>query len=370
MGGKHSKIDVFIQKALLKRDILGHELYLESFKKYNPNTDDERRIFQTKFNYALNKLLEKGSIEIIDYEESGSVRQSFKPDFFLFRLVKTDQRDIYQLLSELENTETGKYKTAKKSLLKAFKKKYREHEKTNLLFYESLLSRVNVISAKKERDGQMEELEKEAQELYKSNKSLYEIYLGKVLKSGQEWRFVRDSKDEKKPHPDFIEYHKSLKKTYFYYGSINEKSKVWEITDLTPDEAWTLTKHKYHYKENIAIWEIDEERIKELWRKLGYSRGAWIDKEGTGTPESYLRTFGISDKKMSEDEISEMFNLVLFFISTHENYNVLKHHLAFALSDEKDSMSWFERFIDYIYTEPFTLKFQKDLGIPEPKNIF
>lgn len=334
---------------------------------------------------ALIKLLENGTIEIVNYDSDYDKRnqkskQVIISDPIIFDLSKKlNGSDISRMLDQLENLELDEniYKNARKRLKTIFINRYREYEKNNLKFYNSLLTRVNFISAKEDYAKEMENLNNLANRLYEPNKDLYEPYLmknaSKKIHRGEEWKIVMDpDSDKPKVHPDFRSYHEKREEIQRFYFRINEKSRLWEISNLTSNEAWELIQYKYRRKKPFhgPILEINEDILVDEYHKLGLSSGAWIDREGNGSPETYLNQFNIISGKMSEEDLVELFNMVLFFVNTHENYKILKHHLAFALSDEKNSLKWFERFILFAYTEEFTLKFQKDLGISEPKNTF
>lgn len=382
MGRKGFETTEKIKKALKNGPISGKVLKTEVQKLWGNNRpSDEKKSIES----ALIKLLENGTIEIVNYDSDFDKRnqkskQVITSDPIIFDLTKRlNGSDVSRMLNQLENLELDEkiYKNARKRLRTIFIKKYREYEKNNFKFYNSLLPRVKFISAKEDYVKQMENLNNLANRLYEPNKDLYEPYLmksaSKKIPRGEEWKIVMDPGSNKpKVHPDFKNYHEERKEIQRFYYGINEKSRLWEISNLTSNEAWELIQYKYHQKKPVhdPILEINEDILVDAHRKLEISSGAWIDRDGNGSPETYLNQFNIIAGKMSEEDLVELFNMVLFFVSTHENYKVLKHHLAFALSDEKDSLKWFERFILFAYTEEFTLKFQKDLGISEPKNTF
>jgi hypothetical protein len=113
--------------------------------------------------------------------------------------------------------------------------------------------------------------------------------------------------------------------------------------------------------------DISDETLNDCAYEISESKMEWIDKEGSGTPESYLNRWKFKINRAIPDEVFEAFNSVWFFVSVNRNRETLKRHFAYALSDERGSLNWFEQFMIQVRNEPFTLRFQEDLGVKEPK---
>lgn len=375
MGRTGYGIDNMIIDELKNGEKTGKELEIAIVNKVRKVTEQKYEDVRKNFYYALNKLLENKNdkqLDIIGYKSIESINHSFKPDGIIFNLVKLEETEINSLLVEMESSESKKAKVAKKKIEKIFEKRYKEYEKNELKFYNSLLNRVKSYHALNLRNELMDNKAKEAQEYYEANKEIYKEYLSSRAKSGKEWRFVLEDPNAKPPklHHDFIGYNKAYAAIHTKFGFITEKSKLWTIPDLSQEEAHKLMINKYSKKVNPydkTIWEMKEEDLIDRGRELWLSYAEWLDKEGK-SKEDYLKQFGII-QELSRENISKLFDIMLFFINTHKNYESLKHQFSFALSDEEGSMSWFETFIKYVYAEPFYLKFQTDLGIKEPKNI-
>jgi hypothetical protein len=275
----------------------------------------------------------------------------------------------------IEGEDGDKANQAREELISKFEAKYREYEKKEKEFYDSLLVRVEEFPAIEERDKELEQLEKYAQAMYTIREDLYEDKVVSDVKEGREWFYVSEDPSVKQPkiHPDFKELRREWNKIRLEYSRITKDSKVWRIPDLKIDEIQELIIKKHSTRRTIhdpPIWEINEELFDNLWREESSSNRGWIDIAGNGSPELYLKEKWRMKKgtRMSSHDVFELFNMVLFFVNTHENFRSLKHHLAFALSGENGSLNWFERFIQYILHEQFYIKFQRDLGIEEPKN--
>lgn len=368
-----SKIENILKKK-------SHSL-IEIDNKVKKHLNDSNKRFTKKgFYEALMELLNDNKIAISSYDFGvhdikDNRIQSFKREGIIFEWVKRSEAEIISLLNQMEDYKLKKSKNAEKKLRKIFEYKYREYEKEEHKFYKSLLSKVRSLPAQKTKEEDIEYVNEMAQKQFESNKVKYNNHLSKNAKEGKEWRFVYKDIEERPPrvHPDFIEFNKALKRILLRFpANLHEGSKIWYIPDLTPEEAWKITMQRYSMNSIYGaktIYEMNDDTLNDLWREIGYSKAEWIDKEGNGNPEKYLKQWYFFDTKKTDDDVYEFFNIVLFFVNTHENYKSLKHHFALALSDARASNDWFELFINYVISEPFRLKFQKDLGIKEPKNV-
>lgn len=361
---KKNKYKEPIKKILFKESL--------NFKELNYAVRKELGMKNIKFtnkNYleTLINLLKDDEIRIAGYDYAvHDVKderiQSFEREGIIFSLVKKEESDIYLLLNQLENLDY-KEVNAKEELKACFERKYAQYERKELNLYNSLLSRVKSYSAIKEYNKEVKYVNENAQAEYEAKKFQLDGNIHPKTKVGEEWKCF----------PEFGEHRKKLLRVmnYFHSSELTENSKVWRIQDLTRDEAWKITIQKYSRNRNIyqsTIWEMKENTLKDLGYEMWKTKMEWVDVEGDGDGESYLNRFQFLPERSLED-IFELFNMILFFINTHENYKSLKHHFAFALSDEIGSMYWFEHFLNYVIVEPFHLKFQKELGVKEPKYI-
>lgn len=82
----------------------------------------------------------------------------------------------------------------------------------------------------------------------------------------------------------------------------------------------------------------------------------------TYKPEQHLKQLNIFEPVKTEDNIRKIFNRTIFFVNTHENYKFLKQNFALALSDEEESMEFFELFINNINPSLKKLKNELRMG--------
>ena len=87
-----------------------------------------------------------------------------------------------------------------------------------------------------------------------------------------------------------------------------------------------------------------------------------LDYSGSYTLKQFLEEKNIIEPKiLSDDKIVKIFNRILFYVNSHENYKFMKQSFALALSDEEDSMEYFELFINN--ATPSLKKLEMELGI-------
>lgn len=361
-----------------------HRLYESVKKKYYPDLDKRR--YDLAFVRDLNGLLNSGIVEIVGYQadKNREKKQSFDIDHVRFKLSKKfNSSEIVVLLNIAEGEDRNKAKDARYELEKLFEKKYQEYEDEEKRFYDSLLSRVKHVSATEEHNiyaNAVEKIEEEAQEFYIKNRERYKRNLSPYARLGKEWMFVYADPDARPPqsHRDFVMYHEKrnmARKLQWAYSRASQNGKVWRVPDLTPEEAWRIILLKYSRKIQIignkfhSFNDIDDKTLDRLAHEIIGSKMEWIDITGDGTPESYLNRWKFKTRKGTPDEIFDAFNNVWFYVVVNKNRDTLKRHFAYALSDEKGSLKWFELFMIQVFNEPFSLSFQKDLGVKKPKLI-
>jgi hypothetical protein len=367
-----SKTQIFspiIKNILYKKSHNLKELINESKKELK----DNKRFNNKKFNKngfyeALTKLLKENKIVLSGYDfnihnTADNRIQSLKKEGIIFEWNKTDHADIYSLLNQMESLDISKSEESKNRLKNCFKRKFREFEKKEEEFFNSLSLRVKFFSAKNEYEKDLKYLNKIAQAKYESNKKEWEKHVHPQSKPGEEWKGI----------PELKKFLKDLLKLRSKYKSseITKKSKLWVIPDLTIDEARKIlikkySKKSYFYNENELLWNMKEKDYNSYLEELALDKLFYIDLDGNLNPDKYLKIF-YSTQKKSDKEIGELFNIILFYINTHENYKSLKHYFSLALSDENGSMDWFELFLNYVQNIRFYLKLQQELGIKNPK---
>ena len=118
--------------------------------------------------------------------------------------------------------------------------------------------------------------------------------------------------------------------------------KIWYIKDLTSDEIFrqlemhdikTGVKRIYH--------------IGELKHIISRRMKGQLDINGDYSSEIFLENLGFEIPKNEIDrEIYKRFRDVLFIINSVDNNKFLKNSFSYSLSDEDDSLEWFEHFIN------------------------
>jgi hypothetical protein len=289
--------------------------------------------------------------------------------------------DVQMDIAELDNSDIIHYKEKEEKIKIRFKDKYDEYLKQKEDFYNSLIPRVTYTSAKTEYEKHIQQINEDAQRLYEANKYQLQDMVHSKAKPGKEWRGIIPSikKNGEKlqievdePVTRIIrtlkEYHREWVRTGMLLRSsaLTKKSKIWEVPDLTEEEALKIAFNKYSNLQGVRfeepILDSNDEKLlshaKNLWdRKLEF-----FDGKGTFTPESYIKALNFTPK-LSEDQLSTLFNQTFFYINTHENSKKLKKYLSVALSDEEGSLDWFELLILKVMSENFYINLEKMLKI-------
>jgi hypothetical protein len=147
----------------------------------------------------------------------------------------------------------------------------------------------------------------------------------------------------------------SLTNTLVYIDGF-EKGKIWKIDGLTDEEClkilsinlFTPKTDKSPSNLPMAIMDKITQRpctAKEL-KEMMLLKDISVDEDDSWTTDIFLEKKGIfmPETKTSE-AIRAIFRRILFFINAHENYNFMRNSFSWALSDEEDSLEWFELFI-------------------------
>jgi hypothetical protein len=316
-------------------------------------------------------------VKLQEGEKTRRIQSNFKFEGIIFRKVIREESHIYSLLNQLDDNK--KFEEAKIELEYIFKDKFEEYQKQEESFYKSLLPRVQCSSAKEIYENHKKHLENIMQGLYEDDKELLKNNLHPNAKLGEEWRHIipmiqRKGKTLKSNDIPAV---KNVIKTInnfkmelddlrreFKVNELSDKSKVWTIPDITMNEAWKIVINKYSKRRGFSdpILDMYDEIIIEKRNKIIGTQLRVVDIKGELTAESYIKIWDYS-LELSEEDQYEAFNRILFYVNTHENYEVLKNHLSFALSDRENSLDYFELFLNLALNQPRYLKFQKDLGI-------
>jgi len=355
--GRYNTYRPIVEKCLKNKSLSYEEIKTCVIPKLGTKRVDDKNLKE-----ALMTLLEENEISLSGYK-FGSYNdtkdrrmQSIPVQGLIFEwLKKMDHWEIYDLLRQMENWTYFNYeesnrekekdkddkdkKNPKTRLKSIFKKKFKEYEKKEEIFHNSILKKVKVLPAI---------------QVYKKEMEYFEKIKSKYIEEGIDWGLDKST----------VTFRRSLVKRQLFYknGNLSKHSKIMKVCGLTQDDARKITTHHKKY----VIKEMDEDTLNDYMRKLFNSKMEWLDIEGSSTPESYLKMWDFPIKK-SNDQINSLFDNILFFINTHENYKFLKQSFSLALSDEKGSSDSFEFFINFVPTIPLYPKLQKKFGFKEVK---
>lgn len=302
-----------IEKELKKSSHNFKNLYMivKNIKTFNtPNKS---------FQEALMNLLQENSISITGYDFTvhavkDNRYQSFKKEGIVFEWVKTEQTYIYALLNQLESINTNildesslNHSKLKNKLFQIFNKKYREYEKQEYYFYEEIK---NLVTCETSKD----------------NLNRDKILLKKKL---SECEGDPDLSPEISELKDKIENNEKGVKKY-------------------PNLRWWIIEGKENIKKYNNLLKakgLPTNNVRIIGRDDVLAFGD-NDYYGSNTVEGIFEgLWNIRVEIKTPEEVKSLFNRLLFFIYNHENSNFIKQSFSWALSDEEDSMEWFELFI-------------------------
>lgn len=338
----------------LKKSSLNIKILKNKVKDYFKDTN--QKVSDKRFYEALMDLLKDRKVAIAGYDfEVHDVAdgrfQSFK-EGVVFEWVKREQIEIFSLLTQLENPEPNNATEVKKSLRNIFEKKYEEYQKQEQDFYNSIVSRAESFSLKAEITELKEEVKKEKEE-----------YVSKYKKS-----------------PGYSPKISSMIDALEYYTEIHgnhNNATMWHINDLTTAEACKMlginrnVLKNYYFNDPINYPALVKGNVVRGYTTRETSeimalKSSILSKDGFMTKDEFLMEKNIfKPPELSSEEIKNLFNRLLFYINTHDNYKFMKQSFSWALSDEKDSMEWFELFIKNAVTP--SEKLCERLGIEKPK---
>ncbi len=124
---------------------------------------------------------------------------------------------------------------------------------------------------------------------------------------------------------------------------------IWEFKDITPMEQEKI--NILNEKFRLHKGNINDLKDLELILNNQYTKERFLEENLCG-PE-----------KKHDDEIMKIFNSLLFYVNSHENYKFMQQNFALALSEEEESMEFFELFI--YKTSPSLKKLENNLGITD-----
>ena len=239
------------------------------------------------FYEALIELLDENKIAISGYDINvhnvkTKRKQSLMKEGIIFELIRTEQTDIMIYFNQLKDPK--KIKTAKKALHSCFKKKLAEFIKPEIELYENIKSKV----------------------LYNDRPDgTKEWFIDLNIDEATEILGIQGYKPK---NPDFTD--------SVHYPSV-KNGKI--VKGYTPDQA-------------VRIFSLNE---------------SLIDDKGSWSVEDFLEKKMIKKPKdLTDYQLNSIFNRLLFYVNTRENYNAMINFFSWALSDEEDSVEWFKIFME------------------------
>lgn len=387
-----------VKKSLESVSLTYEKLYNNTKKSVEEDLTDSGRSIgdyplkrpERDFKKALIQLLDDGKIRISGYDTSIHKHTkgpnkgeplpvkdiaAFKIEGLKFKLVKNDEIYIHFLLKKVDTSDSEEHKNELETI---FHRKFKEYIEEENDFYNSLIPRVKSYPAGDVYENKKENLFKKGQNLYNLHKDKLKDLVDPKAKPGNEWMslshpvFKDDATSESISvqlgiFEDLYRIRKILTDlpSKFKSSELTPESKIWMIPDITQGEAMKITINKYskRFGHRDAILDVTDEFIKKKSEKYFAKKLAIIDVEGVLTRESYIDKHWNYTPELPESSISELFNTIMFFINTHENYEVLKKDFSLALSDREGSRDWFELFVNKVMSEDLYFRFQKGLGI-------
>jgi len=313
------------------------------------------------FNEALMELLEENKVAITGYDFANHItkdgrKQSLKPDWVELEWIISERTHIVIMLNLMENSDLEQAKKDKDKIKDIFKKKFNQYLKQDIDFYDKICEKVISLPLS-------EGIEKA------------ENYLNKIVNHQQSHQdpfiqncsvFLGHFKKEYSPHNSnhalkvLIESLKNEIKVHKEQFNKCPNSILWQLKGLTIDE----------YNKIYEINGQDTRREKRIIIGPGAGNFPLYDSDNFYDPEHpelYLKDLNVEEPiEKSNDEIIRIFNRLLFFVNTHENYKFMKQSFALAMSDEQDSSEFFELFVNY--DTPSIKKLKKELGIKNDNN--
>jgi hypothetical protein len=304
------------------------------------------------FDEQLVKLIDSGNLVITGYDKSvnnvttGRI-QSFKNEGIIFELVRTDKlepMDILLLLNQLGDIDNSKLGTAQIKLSKIFETRFIDYENQEIDFYEQIHAKVR----SEPLAGWISEYEKNLEKL-KSEYDADPSFSSEISKLQQD---LKSHRHQLNKHPNSI---------------------IWSVDGLTTEEACkildieTNTPKNPNFRDPLHYPALANGKVvkgftpKEVERIMELRR-PWLDENGNCTPEQFLEEKGLFKlEEKTQEEIQTLFGKMCFFISGHDNYNLMKQGFSLALSDEENSLELFVGFLKNI-TE-FEEKLKNELRI-------
>ena len=329
-------------------------------------------------------FLNEGEITVSGFDPKINKKRisSFKPDNLILSYVKKEKEDILSVLNEWNPPSKAKIQTA-------FLNKFRQYETSKNDVWDKLTSKVVTKPLK----NAIKEMEKELEgiEIRKGDEIGYELQDGMrhhelepVLDIYKEWYNEDENAKIWFLNMSLRELDSCLDKTTFQKEEERFNALGFEGEEIIRERSKSIVhgpsvmfgktqKQSYTPKEMFERGDIINFELLEV-------NGKWINKNAdmaliygnrlNPTPENFLKlsTPFEKAKEKTPEEVMKMFRIIWFNIICSENYEVMLNSFAWALSDEEDSLEWFELFIESM-SDTTSLKNKLFEEINNPEHI-
>lgn len=326
MSNKQELVDI-IEEKLISKSLSGYELYNQIRREYNKTNN---KLNNKTFFEALYCLLDSGNINIIGYNKEydnksrekkrSKQKQSFKFEGIIFSNTKLTFFDIKKMLVNLEGDNPKEIRETLSRLRERFFFKWEQVQ-------EEARSKVKEI---KMEDG----IQKYEYGLFTFISRTAKYYIDFFTHQIQNFNSIPPEKlIHEVPDPSSVKINDNGLKTM----------ELKKVSAKKEDFINVVKKYSeiYSNNKNAKIWkvELDGMSTREPYTDLGGSMDLYDFLKIIEFP-----ILGTSNK--THEEIYSIFNKLIFYIQLKEENNFLKNAFSYALSDELDSLKWFEYFMD------------------------
>jgi len=249
--------------------------------------------------------------------------------------------DITNWLNHLESSKIEDYKYGMKKLEKVFTKKFNQVKDLELFHWNNLKAKSKSTPLKK--------------------------YIKDLEKKISKFPDKEEGKEKFDKNRNYMRMIQNLE-TYKIWVEEYPDAYIWELENVSDEEVKAqleITKRKQFQDQIKYPSQIKGRVANHLTSPLSYDilvhkETPLIDEKHIWNSEIFLEKKGfLKPKSISPDEIKSIFNKMLFFANSHENYKFMKQCLSWALSDEEDSIEWFKILLDVL--NPSYEKLQQDV---------
>ena len=333
MSNKQELADI-IEEKLVDKSLSGYELYNQIRSEYNKTNN---KLNNKTFFEALYCLLDNGDINIISYNKEydnksrekkrSKQKQSFKFEGIIFSNAKLTFFDIKKMLANVEGEDPKEIRETLSKLRERFLFKWKQWK--------------NELRAEVKETKVKEGVQKYEWHGFNFYSITVKSYLDFIKSKLQNYDSLPpEDLIYEVPDPSSVK--------------INDKGlKIMEMKKMRNEKQDFINEIKkyseiYKINKNAKRWHNDSLPMGKDFKGVSWDN-PYEDLDGSMNLYDFLKiqnftALGISNK--TQEEIYSIFNKLIFYIQLKEENNFLKNTFAYALSDEPDSLDWFEYFTD------------------------